>query len=117
MRKVPALALIFTLALVGLTPASAATKAQIVTTAFKTLLNTTGESLAALEQKYETDIDALDATLAATTQSADDTYNNDLLAATNLFAPQITAANKKAEDAKLSYESNNKVRLTTGFFG
>jgi hypothetical protein len=117
MRKVPALALIFALALVGLTPASAATKATTVTAAFKNLLNLTGDSLDSLEQKYESDIDALDATLAATTQSADDTYNKDLLAATNLYAPQITAANKKAEDAKLSYESNNKVRLTTGFFG
>jgi hypothetical protein len=117
MRKVPALALIFALALVGLTPASAATKATTVTAAFKNLLNVTGDSLDSLEQKYESDIDALDATLAAATQSADDTYNKDLLAATNLYAPQITAANKKAEDAKLSYESNNKVRLTTGFFG
>jgi hypothetical protein len=117
MRKVPALALIFTLALVGLTPVSAATKATTVTAAFKNLLNATGDSLDSLEQKYETDIDALDAALVAATQSADDTYNKDLLAATNLYAPQISAANKKAEDAKTSYESNNKVRLTTGFFG
>lgn len=117
MRKVPVLALVFAFALIGLTPASAAPKATIVTAAFKNLLNATGDSLDSLEQKYEADIDALDATLTAATQSADDTYNKDLLAATNLYAPQITAANKKAEDAKLSYESNNKVRLTTGFFG
>lgn len=117
MRKAPALALIFALSFVGFTPASAATKAQTVTTAFKTLLNTTGDALDALEQKYESDIDALDSALAASTKSADDTYNQDLLAATNLYAPQITAANKKAEDAKTSYEANNKVRLTTGFFG
>ena len=117
MRKVPALAIALTIALVGISPASAATKATTVTAAFKNLLNATGESLDSLEQKYETDIDALDATLMAATQSADDTYNKDLLAATNLYAPQIAAANKKAEDAKSSYESNNKVRLTTGFFG
>ena len=103
--------------LVTASPAYSATKATTVTAAFKTLLNTTGDSLEALEQKYEADIDTLDATLAAATKSADDTYNQDLLAATNLYAPQITAANKKAEDAKASYESNNKVRLTTGFFG
>lgn len=98
-------------------PAHAATKATTVTAAFKTLLNTTGESLDSLEQQYEADIDALDSALALTTQSAGDNYNKDLLAAANLYAPQITAANKKAEDAKLSYESNNKIRLTTGFFG
>jgi hypothetical protein len=101
----------------GVVPAHAATKPSVVTAAFKALLNQSATSLEALEQQYEADIDALDATLAAATQSADDNYNNDLLAATNLYAPQITAANKKAEDAKLSYESNNKVRLTTGFFG
>ena len=118
MRKIPTLAIVFALFLAaGLTPASAATKATTVTAAFKSLLNETGDSLDSLEQKYETDIDALDAILVAATQSADDTYNKDLIAATNLYAPQITAANKKAEDAKSSYESNNKVRLTTGFFG
>jgi hypothetical protein len=117
MRKVPTLAIIFSLFLAGSTPAIAATKASTVTAAFKSLLNVTGDSLDSLEQKYEMDIDALDATLVVATQSADDTYNKDLLAATNLYAPQISAANKKAEDAKASYESNNKVRLTTGFFG
>jgi hypothetical protein len=117
MRKAPAIALVLALTLAGLAPASAATKAQTITTAFKTLLNTTGDSLDALEQKYESDIDALDSALADSTKSADDTYNQDLLAATNLYTPQIAAANKKAEDAKASYEANNKVRLTTGFFG
>lgn len=112
--------LISLLALVLLTPISptqAATKATTITATFKTLLNTTGDSLDALEQKYESDIDALDSSLAASTKLADDTYNQDLLAATNLYAPQIAAANKKAEDARTSYEANNKVRLTTGFFG
>jgi hypothetical protein len=117
MRKVSALALVLALSITGLAPASAATKAQTVTAAFKTLLNTTGDSLDALEQKYESEIDALDSALAASTKLADDTYSQDLLAATNLYAPQIAAANKKAEDAKTSYEANNKVRLTTGFFG
>jgi hypothetical protein len=117
MRKVSTLALVLALSITGLAPASAATKAQTVTAAFKTLLNTTGDSLDALEQKYESEIDALDSALAASTKLADDTYSQDLLAATNLYAPQIAAANKKAEDAKTSYEANNKVRLTTGFFG
>lgn len=117
MTKASVLALVLALSITGLAPAKAATKAQTVQMAFRTLLNTTDDSLDALEQKYESDIDALDAALAASTKSADDTYNQDLLAATNLYAPQIAAANKKAEDAKTSYEANNKVRLTTGFFG
>jgi hypothetical protein len=99
------------------TSASAAPKATAVAAAFKNLLTEASNSLDSLEQKYETDIDNLDATLVTATKSADDVYNKDLLTATNLYAPQITASNKRVEDSKLSYESNNKVKLTTGFFG
>lgn len=117
MRKVLASALVLAFALTGLTPASAATKATTVATAFKTLLNTTGDSLDALEQKYEADIDALDEALVAATKSADDTYDQELLAATSLYAPLIATANKNADFWKSQYEANNKVLLTTGFFG
>ena len=116
MRKAPALALVLTLALVGLTPASAAPKATIVTTAFKNLLNVTGDSLDALEQKYESDIDALDATLSAATKAADATLDQELQAATALYAPQISAANKKAEDAKLIFLANNKLIIKQSLF-
>jgi hypothetical protein len=113
------LVIALTVALLGLStiPANAATKPSVVTAAFKNLLNTTADSMDQLEQQYEADVDALDAVLVAATKSADDAYNQDLLAATNLYAPQIAVANKKAEDAKATYEANNKVRLTTGFFG
>ena len=96
--------------------AHAASNPKVVTAAFTKVLSATGDSMDALEQKYESDIDALDATLAAATKAAEDTYNQDLLAATNLYAPQIAAATKKSEEAKATFESNNKVRLTTGFF-
>ena len=117
MKKIGLVGLLITSLVLPGTSASAAPRASTVTAAFKNLLNATANSLDTLEQKYESEIDALDVTLAAAIRSADDTYNKDLLAATNLYAPQIAAANKKADDAKLSYESNNKVRLTTGFFG
>jgi hypothetical protein len=97
--------------------AQAATNPKAVTAAFNKVLAATDNSLEALEMKYESEIDALDAALAAATKSADSTLDQDLLAATNLYAPQITAANKKADDAKTIYEANNKVLLTTGFFG
>ena len=99
------------------TSASAAPKAITVATAFKNLLTATSNSLDSLEQKYEADIDALDAALVAATKSADDTYDQELLAATNLYAPLIAAANKNADFWKSQYEPNNKVLLTTGFFG
>ena len=113
------IAMALSIALIGLSsvPAHAATKPSVVTAAFKNLLSVTENSMDQLEQKYESEVDVLDATLVAATKSADDTYTQDLLAATNLYAPQITAANKKADDAKATYEANNKVRLTTGFFG
>ena len=117
MKRMSFVGLLITSLILSGTSASAAPKATSVTAAFKSLLNKSVNSLDSLERKYEADIDALDATLTEVTKSADDSYNKDLLAATNLYAPQITAANKKAENAKLNYESNNKVRLTTGFFG
>jgi len=116
MKRILALGLVVTL---FSTPfvANAATKPSVVTAAFKTLLNTTTNSMDALDQKYEADVDALDAQLRAVMNMADESYSADLLAATNLYAPQITAATKKSDDAKKTYEANNKVILTTGFFG
>ena len=117
MRKALVLFLALSVSALGFSPTYAATKASTVTAAFKTLLNSSSTALDDLEQKYETDIDGLDTTLLSAVKAADDTYNQDLLAATNRFAPQIAAATKKSEEAKTTYESNNKVRLTTGFFG
>ena len=117
MKKIGLVCLLITSLVLPGTSASAAPKATTVTAAFKNLLNVTANSLDALEQKYETDIDALDATLVAATRSADDTYDQELLAATNLYTPLIAAANKNADFWKSQYEANNKVLLTTGFFG
>jgi hypothetical protein len=100
-------------------PVNAATKPSVVTAAFKNLLNATADSMDQLEQQYEADVDALDATLVAATKSADDVYDQELLAATNLYAPQITAANKKAADSLLLFNSSNKVKVgpVGGHFG
>lgn len=116
MRKLLALAAAVIVSVVGVTPASAATKASAVTSAFKTLLNTSADSLDALEQKYEADIDALDATLSAATKAADATLDQELQAATTLYAPQIAAANKKAEDAKIIFLANNKLTIKQSLF-
>ena len=103
---------------VSLVPsAHAASNPKVVTAAFNKVLSATENSLEALEQKYEADVDALDEQLLNTTKAAESLYDQELLASTNLYASQITAANKKAADAKTTYEANNKVRLTTGFFG
>lgn len=117
MRKTLVALVVAVLSASFIAPAQAAPKASLVTAAFKTLLNTTSDSLDSLDQKYEADVSVLDDALVSATKSADSAFATELLAATNLYAPQITAANKKAEDAKATYEANNKVRLTTGFFG
>ena len=79
--------------LVGLfistSPAMAATKASSVTAAFKTLLNSTADAIDALEQKYESDLDSLDASLAKSTLEANNTYTVENSAASNLYLPQI----------------------------
>ncbi len=113
MRKVPALALVLALSITGLAPASAATKAQTVTAAFKTLLNTTGDSLDALEQKYESDIDALDSALANSTIAANSTYDQEIQAASNLYAPQISASTLKMTEARAKFASVSGVKVVT----
>jgi len=102
---------------VSLAPqAQATTNGKVVTTGFTNVLSATKNSLQTLEQKYKSDIDRLDAAFVAATKSADTILEQDLIAATNLYAPQIAGANKRAENAKATYEANNKVLLTTGFF-
>ncbi len=113
MRKVPALALVLALSITGLAPASAATKAQTVTAAFKTLLNNTGDSLDALEQKYESDIDALDSALANSTIAANSTYDQEFQAASNLYAPQISASTLKMTEARAKFASVSGVKVVT----
>ena len=103
------IALALSIALIGFSavPANAATKPTVVTAAFKNLLSVTADSMDQLDQKYEADVDALDAALLAATKAADDTYNNELAAATALYTPQIAAANQEAEAAKALFNENN----------
>jgi hypothetical protein len=112
------LALVLIVALFGTStvPANAATNAKAVSAAFKNLLNITGDSLEQLEQKYEADIDALDATLVVATSAADSTLDQELQAATSLYAPQIAAANKRVEDAKVVFLANNKLTIKQSLF-
>ena len=113
MRKTPALALVLALSISGLAPASAATKSQTVTAAFKTLLNTTGDSLDALEQKYQSDIDDLDSALANSTIAANTTYDQEIQAASNLYAPQISASTLKMTEARAKFSSVSGVKVVT----
>jgi len=56
MRKTLVALLVALLSASFIAPAQAAPKASLVTTAFKTLLNTTSDSLDSLDQKYEADV-------------------------------------------------------------
>ena len=113
MRKLPALALALTVALVGISPANAAPKAKTVTAAFKNLLNVTGDSLDSLEQKYETNIDALDAALANSTIAANGLYDQEIQAASNLYSPQITTSSQKVTEARSKFVSVSGVKVVT----
>ena len=100
----------------SLPPAGAATKASVVTAAFKTLLNSTGDSMEALEEKYEADIDVLDEALSSATKSADATLAQELQATTELYTPQISAANLRLETAKTLFANNNDLKISQGLF-
>jgi hypothetical protein len=96
----------------SLTPnAQAATNPKAVTAAFTKVLSATDNSLEALELKYESDIDALDAALASSTIAASETYDSEMKAATSLYSPQISASNKKTLDAQAKFPSVSGVRV------
>ena len=112
MRKAIALVIALAISLVGFSPADAATKATQVTTAFKALLNTAGNSLDLLDQKYETDVDSLDAALAKETLEANSTYTIENSAASNLYLPQITTSNSNISNAKTKF-TTLQVKITS----
>lgn len=102
---------------VALAPsAQAATNAKSVTAAFTKVLSATDNSLEALEQKYEADVDALDAALSTATRAADSALDQEIQSASTLYAPQIAAANKKVEEAKLVFLANNKLTIQRSLF-
>jgi hypothetical protein len=112
MRKATVVGLVLAISLVGFSPASAATKATLVTAAFKTLLNTTGDSLDLLDQKYESDVDLLDSALTKSTLEANSTYNLENSAASNLYLPQITASNSTISASKTKF-ATLQVKVTS----
>ena len=116
MRKPLVLAISLLLTVSALSPASAATKGTTVTAAFKTLLNTTTDSLDALEGKYESDVSALDDALITATKAADTTLAQELQAATDLYGPQIASANQRLEAAKTSFLSNNGLKIQQSLY-
>jgi len=84
-------------------------KALKVTKAFQNLLSTSDDGLSALESEYESQIDILDAALAAATATANLQLQTDLAAASSLYTPQINSSNKKVEDAKKIIDEANKL--------
>jgi len=69
MRKTLIAFLVVLLSASFVAPVQAAPKSSMVTAAFKTLLNTTVDSMDALEQKYEADVDLLDEALSVATKA------------------------------------------------
>jgi hypothetical protein len=111
MRKASVFVLLSILAIAGISPSVAATKASTVTAAFKTLLNTIGDSLDALDQKYEAEVDALDTALSSASIAANLIYDQEIQSASNLYAPQISASNQKVTDAKTKFQSVSSVKV------
>jgi hypothetical protein len=116
MRKTSIALLVGLLSISLAVPAHSAPKATAVTAAFKTLLNTTENSMDALDQKYEADVDALDATLAAAKQAAGVVLAEEIAAATTLYAPQIAAANQRLEAAKVLFKNNSDLKIQQSLF-
>lgn len=116
MRKTLLACIAMTLSISIVNPAQAAPKASVVTAAFKTLLNTTVDSLDALEQKYEADVDLLDDALSAATKAANTLLAQEIQAATDLYSPQIAAANQRLEAAKTQFKNNSDLKIQQSLF-
>jgi len=116
MRKLLAFTLAISTSLLVMAPAQAAPKATVVTTAFKVLLNNATSSLDELDQKYESDVSALDDALKAATVAADAALAQDLQAATSLYAPQIAAANQRLEAAKTLFTNNSDLKIQQSLY-
>ena len=80
-----------------ITTTQAAPKSSPVSAAFKTLLNTTTDSIDELDQKYEADVDILDEALSAATKTSNTVLAQEIQAATDLYSPQIASANQRLE--------------------
>lgn len=114
MKKLLASLIVLSLAFVLPTQANAATKQskfQQVNKTFQALLSDGNDALDALEAEYEKNMDALDAALLSATQSAEIASLNEILAATTLYTPQITASTKKIDDAKANFSNFAKVKV------
>ena len=116
MRKTLVTLLVTLLCVSFITPAQAAPKASLVSTAFKTLLNTTVDSMDALDQKYEADVDLLDDALSAATKAANTVLAQEIQAATDLYSPQIAAANQRLDAAKLQFKNNSDLKIQQSLF-
>ena len=116
MKRILVAVVVASLTFAGAVTAEAAPKSSVVTTAFKTLLNTTADSLESLEGKYETDVSALDDALTAATKAADLLLAQELQAATDLYTPQIATANQKLEAAKILFSNNSDLKIQQSLF-
>ena len=99
-----------------MSPATAAPKATSVTAAFKSLLSTATNSIDELDQKYESDVSALDDALSTATKAADASLAQELEAATTLYLPQITSANQRLEAAKTLFTNNSSLKIQQSLF-
>jgi hypothetical protein len=99
-----------------MSPATAAPKATSVTAAFKLLLSTATNSMDELDQKYESDVSALDDALNAATKAADASLAQELEAATTLYLPQITSASQRLEAAKTLFTNNSSLKIHQSLF-
>ncbi len=116
MRKTLLACIAITLSISIVNPAQAAPKASVVTAAFKTLLNSTVDSMDALEQKYEADVDLLDDALSAATKAANALLAQEIQTATDLYSPQIASANQRLEAAKTQFKNNSDLKIQQSLF-
>ena len=107
MRKATGLAFVFTLSCVGLTPSTAATKAQTVTTVFSSLLSATEDSMTALDLKLRQDINSLDLALENATAIANATHTKEITETAKIYSVIIDDVTNGINKARIQFDRVN----------
>jgi len=91
--------------------AQAATKPDLVLKGFQSYVSIAKSSLAKANLKYNFDVTTINATYAASVSSTKLIYDKEMLAAKNLYEPQIITSTQIIKDAKAKLLTVNQVKV------
>ena len=111
MKRIAFLGLIATALIFSGTNASAATKPELVLKGFQSYVAIAKSSLTSNKVKYDGNVAAITAIYTNSVSTAKSTFEKEMLAAKNLYEPQINESNQIIKDAKAKLLTVNQVKV------